>query len=262
MKTPLPLFILSIVAFIILYFGFSKVSPEIRNPEKSGISKKIDNDFSQALKSSTDSLNENDRLALDLLNQQYQQATVDSLKIISLQKISGYWYQLGNVGIAAEYARQIAETFPSGDRWALAATNFILAAKQNGSDLSVRQQWVEKAKDGFKQAQTIEPGNISHQLNLALVNVEFPPQDQPMTGILQLRKLNETYPDNTLVLYHLARLAIQTNQWDKAKERLNAIIKLDPSFQRAYCLMMEIARHENDQIALKSLTKKCKENNQ
>lgn len=259
---PIHLFIASVLAFFILYFGFSKVSPEIRNPEKSGTLKKIDTDFNQELRSGRDSLNENDRTAIDLLDQQFEQATSDSLKISILQRISGFWYQVGNVGVAAEYARKLAESFPTGERWAIAATNFILAAKQPNVDPANQLKWIDKAKDGFTQAQNVEPGNISHQVNLALVNVEYPPQGQPMTGILQLRKLNETYPENTLVLFHLARLAIQTNQWDKAKERLNSIIKLDPGFSRAYCLMMDIAKHENDEVALKSLSLKCKENNQ
>ena len=89
--------------------------------------------------------------------------------------------------------------------------------------------------------------------------MEFPSEGSPMNGILELRRLNETYPDNTLVIYHLARLSIQTNQWDRAKERLQALIKLDPGFVRAYCLMAQVAQHDGDQLAFENWSKKCVE---
>lgn len=261
MKTPLPLFIGSILFFFILYFGFSKVSPEIRNPEKSGALKKVDTDLNQLVQPYRDSLKANERGVFDVLEQKLQQAVSDSAKQIALEEISGFWYKLGNVGLAAEYAQKLAELFPSGDRWAIAATNFILAAKQPNAPDLFRSSWIEKAKAGFAQAQLVEPENLNHQVNLALINVDYPPQDQPMTGILQLRALNEKFPDNVSVLYHLARLAIQTNQWDKAKERLNTILKLKPDFERAYCLMIEVAKHENDLVTVKSLSSKCNSKN-
>ncbi len=255
--TPTKLFIGSIVAFLILYFGFSKVSPEVLKPEKSGIQNNIDTYLDAEVINLKDSLEPNDRAKIELLEQRFAASSNDTLKLEELQKISGFWYQQGHVGIAADYARKIALLMPNGENWSIASTNYILAAKQPNAPAEKLTIWVEKAKDGFKQAQLLEPTTISHQLNHALVNVEFPPQDQPMTGILDLRKLNETYPENTLIIYHLARLAIQTGQFDRASERLDALLKIDPEFYRAYCLKMEIAKHDKDLVALEKWTKKC-----
>ncbi|MBK6477570.1 MAG: tetratricopeptide repeat protein [Saprospiraceae bacterium] len=259
MKSPLILLLISIASFFLLYFGFSKISPEIRFPEKSGTTNSFDTTFDTDLSKWKDSLSESNHQYVDLLEQQIAQATDDSIQRTLLEQLSGFWYNQGRVSMSAEYAYLIAEKFPTSDRWALAATNFIIAAKQPEVDPGDLTKWVEKAKHGFSQAIALDPDNVSLQLNQALINVEFPSEGSPMNGILELRRLNETYPDNTLVIYHLARLSIQTNQWDRAKERLQALIKLDPGFVRAYCLMAQVAQHDGDQLAFENWSKKCVE---
>ena len=61
-----------------------------------------------------------------------------------------------------------------------------------------------------------------------------------MKGILMLRDLNTKYPENTAVMNQLARLALQTNQLDRAVERLEAVLKLEPENQMAHCLLAEV----------------------
>lgn len=255
---PQKAFVLSILAFFILYFAFSKVAPEIRNPEKSVVSETIENDFEQKALDLLDSLDVDGKSQIALYMKQYESATTDSLKILSLQKISGFWYSQGNTGIAAEYARKVAQLMSTPDAWTLAATNFVLALKQGTGTESDQKEWLAKARDGFNQALALDTTNVVSRLNLALLAVEFP-ENGPMEGILALRKLNEQYPDEPAVLYHLARLAIETNQLDRAKERLNHLINVSPDYYRAYCLLAKIAEKENDTAAMRSYNEKCKD---
>jgi len=58
----------------------------------------------------------------------------------------------------------------------------------------------------------------------------------------QLKKLAGLWYDagrNVLVLTTLARLAIQTNQLEKAIERLNTAIRVEPDNKKANCLMVQ-----------------------
>lgn len=256
---PQKAFAISFLAFLILYFGFSKVSPEIRNPEKSVVSDaNFENDFEQNALVLIDSLDGDSKSQIALFMKQYETASTDSLKIIYLQKISGFWYSQGRTGIAADYARKVAEMMSTPDAWTLAATNFVLAIKQGIGTEAEQKEWLSKARDGFNRAVALDTNNIVSKLNQALLAVEFP-ENGPMEGILALRKLNEQYPDEPAVLYHLARLAIETNQLDRAKERLNHLVRVSPDYNRAYCLLAKIAEKENDAIALKSYSEKCKD---
>ena len=54
-----------------------------------------------------------------------------------------------------------------------------------------------------------------------------------------LREYNQQEPENVLVLTTLARLAIQTNQLEKAIERLNTAIGVEPDNVKANCLLVQ-----------------------
>ncbi len=256
---PVKAFLISVIAFFILYFGFSKVSPDIRNPEKSAVLNPIDKDFNQLALQYLDSLSSEDRSQAALYYQQLEKAVNDSIRSFILQKISGFWYQQGKVGLAADYAREVAKKMNSPESWSIAATNFVLALKTsiNPSETE-KANWLSKAREGFNQAAMIDTGNVTYKVNKALLSVEFP-ENGPMEGILALRALATSYPDNALVLYHLARLAIETNQIDRAKERLDHLLKTNPGFSRAYCLMAKIAEIEHNENDLKRYQKKCKD---
>jgi cytochrome c-type biogenesis protein CcmH/NrfG len=88
--------------------------------------------------------------------------------------------------------------------------------------VSVKAFCNQRAVQAFENAISLNPDNASHRLNLALTYTEMPPEDNPMKGILLLRELQEQYPENTQVLNALGRLAIQTGQYARAVERLDA----------------------------------------
>lgn len=64
---------------------------------------------------------------------------------------------------------------------------------------------------------------------LALVN-----SDQPMAGILLLRSIAEEEPDNFRAQYHMGLFSMQTAQWDKAIERFEKTLSLNPSVIEAH----------------------------
>ena len=60
-----------------------------------------------------------------------------------------------------------------------------------------------------------------------------------MKGILMLLELNKQYPDNVGVLLQLGRLALGTNQLEKAVERLRTLLEIQPDNKEAHCLLAE-----------------------
>ena len=82
-----------------------------------------------------------------------------------------------------------------------------------------------KPLSAFEKAISLNPGNVDHKINKALCFVELPDEGNPMQGILQLRELNQKHPDNVNVMVQLARLALKTNQLERAKERLQQALE-------------------------------------
>jgi len=78
-----------------------------------------------------------------------------------------------------------------------------------------------------------------------------------MQGILMLRDLNTKYPKNVAVLNQLGKLALQTNQSERALERLEAAIKLEPENNVTICLLAEAYSQLGDKTKATEYKKKC-----
>lgn len=168
------------------------------------------------------------------LPQQAEEEQIETLK-----QLSGAWFQLGHPEIAGFYAEELAGLSASEEAWSIAGTTYTLCL-QRSEEARLRSFCSGRAVRAFENAISINPENIAHRINLALVFTEDPPADNPMKGILQLRSLNEQFPDDVRVITQLARLAIQTGQYERAMERLEQVLERAPNDVSAHCLMAEV----------------------
>ncbi len=257
-KNQILLIIACLVLFGIIYFGCDTTPPKIREMEKS-ISQNIETTSVQnILNDARKKMTREQMAVIDLLNGDLESAT-DSSKVEKLINLSSKWYEFGNAAMSGYYAQQIAEIKNDELSWSVSGTTYTLCVKTT-EDQNVRDFCSGRALKSFENALSINPDNVETRINMALVNVENPPNGQPMTGILQLRDLATDYPKNTSVLNQLAKLAIRTNQINKAIERLTMSIELDPDKIATNCLLAEalsLAGKEADGAVYKE---KCLQN--
>lgn len=185
---------------------------------------------------------------------QQQQATDD--KVSSLQRLSGQWFKLGRPVVAGHYAEEIAQLQPTEETWAIAGTTYAIAARRS-PDQRIRRFAAAEAAQAFEKAQAINPQELDHQINLALVYTDNPPPDNAMKGILLLRELNEKYPNQPSILLNLGRLAVTTGQWARAIERLEQAVKIDPNLTPAFCLLSEAYAGLGNQAKAESFGQRC-----
>nr|HRO74505.1 bacterial transcriptional activator domain-containing protein [Saprospiraceae bacterium] len=69
--------------------------------------------------------------------------------------------------------------------------------------------------------------------------------------------LNKQHPKNVTVLNQLGRLALQTKQYDKALERLEAAIQLEPDNKNTNCLLATVYQETGNQAKADEYNKKC-----
>jgi Flp pilus assembly protein TadD len=155
-----------------------------------------------------------------------------------LEAVSKAWYDAGHAEVAAIYAERVATADKSDERWSIAGANYYLAL-QKAQDPTLREFCSRKAVECFQNAASMNPSKIEHRLNMALVYTENPPADNPMKGILQLRELDGQNPNNAMINYQLARLAIKTGQFDRAIDRLEKILAKEPNNGRLVCLLAD-----------------------
>lgn len=245
--------IIAITSVLILYFGFDtkskKEKENLRQVEKEGITL----DVQPLIERAKSTLSNEDLIEINGLESGIELAG-EFEKITGLKELSGKWYKLKQPHIAGHYAEQVAEKENSGEAWSIAATTYV--AGMGSTDQLISDWSLNKAITAFENAISIDPETTQHRVNLALLYAEKPPGDNPMKGVQMLLNLNEKDPDDVLVLNALARLAIKTGQWERAKDRLERADSIQPENITTTCMLADVYSELED-IRARAVKDKC-----
>ncbi len=243
--------------FIVLYWGCETKTPQVKDKEKS-LSHNIESTGIENIRiSAHNAMNEGQRAIIDLLATELSKST-DSTKLEKLINLSSKWYEFGNPAMAGYYAEEVAKIENTEKAWSISGTTYAICIKGE-SDQKVKDFCTKRALTSFENAITINPANVDHRINTALVKVDNPPNGQPMTGILELLDLNKKYPENVSVLNQLAQLALKTNQVDKAIGRLKKAVELEPNNKMSNCLLVEALTQAGKEEEVTAYKEKCLE---
>jgi tetratricopeptide (TPR) repeat protein len=242
--------------FTILYFGFDTKPKAHELIEKSRSLKSSSTDISILKKEAYGILDKSEQGRIDVLNAQMESAQDSTSIIVYTKELSGAWYQFGNATISGHYAERVAEMENNPDAWGIAATTYALGINMAKSEKE-KGFCKERALKAFEVAISLAPREVRHQLNRAVTLAEHPDQNNPMKGIQLMLELNKSFPDNVSVLNQLAKFGMETNQLDKALERLSKAISIDPENELSNCLMAELQSRRNDQEAAEYYLNKC-----
>ncbi len=246
-----------LLLFSVLYFGFDKIPPKQKALEKSGALNVEKTSLTNLLKETLPQLSGQQKSIVEAMNLDLKTHEADTIKKIEvLKSISGTWYDYGYPEIAGIYAEDIATMEKSAQSWSITGTTFALCVKNNDKK-NVRDFCSNRAVRAFENAISIEPDVVDHRINLAICYVDNPMPENPMQGILMLRDLNEKYPKSVVVLNQLGRLAIQTNQIDKAIERLESALSIEPENKNTICLLASAYKSAGLEQKAKEYENKC-----
>ncbi len=248
----------AILLFVILYFGFDTKPKKQAELEQSRALNFETTDVRVLLADAKKKLDSRQNGVIGIAEMELQAATDDTLKAEQMEVLAKEWYGFGYPEVSGHYAEEIAKLRNTGTAWGIAGTTFTLCAKDKKED-KVKQYCRQHALRAFENAVSEEPDNLDHRVNMALVNVEVPPEDNPMKGIQMLLSLNDDYPKNVVVLNQLGRLAIQTNQWDRAKDRLTTSLEIEPNNRSTICMLAKVYQSLQDFSAAEAFSRRCNE---
>lgn len=226
----------------ILFFGFSLKKPDLKQIESKRVLNRVDNSEPVLISTAEKKLNPDQADLIHIIKHSVEKSEDDAEKTKHLKDLSGKWFEFDYPVISAIYAKQIAKIEESPEAWAIAGSTSYIALRKSEGDIE-RKYAGESALQSFENAASLAPEDLSHKVNLALTYVEFPPQSEPMKGVLMLLDLEKDFPEDPLILKSLAQLSIKTGQYDKAAQRLEKMVELDPQDQKAWCMLVEAYRH-------------------
>lgn len=248
---------IAVLVFLGLYFGFSTIPPEQRSLEKLRDANLESTGVENLIRDAIPTLHKSEKSLIDAYNFELEKSGEDTLQRIDILKnISKTWYESGHPAISGSYAEKIAELSGTDDTWSIAGTTYLICFK-NTEDAKTKDFCIKRAVRAFEKAISLNPDKIEPRINLALCYVENPSKENPMQGILMLRDLNEKHPENVSVLNQLGLLSLETNQPEKALERLEAAISLDPDNKRTVCLLAEAYQIIGDVSKAEEYKQRC-----
>lgn len=195
-------------------------------------------------------LSDNNKARIQILESEAAKADENTVDEI-YKDLSSVWYDAGEIGIAGHYAEEVAIKNQDATSWGIAGTTYALCVKRSKKDKE-KSLCLAKAIEALENAISLDPTDLSYQINRAVILAENPPANNPMQGVKLLLDLNKNFPKNVPVINNIAKFAIQTNQLDKAEQRLLGALELDPANIMSHCLLAQLysAKGENDKASI------------
>lgn len=224
--------IIALALALVLWLGFDRKTPD----QKTSIAQRemvkevlnIDNLIRERKKE----LSREELTTVNIL----EGLAIDSTKKEEIKELSGKWFALGYPEIAGHYAKNIAELERTDHAWGIAATTYVYGVRKY-EDVNLHTYCKENAERAFENAISLNPDEISHAVNLAVLRSEFPDPQNPMMGVQMLLDLNKKHPDNITILLTLARFGMQTGQYDRVIDRANKVLEQDSENTSAKCFL-------------------------
>ena len=233
------LIVFSIGLFVLIY-GFCDTKPlEVKQIEQSRVLNKQSTDVRVLLKEAKLSLDNQVLNEIEGLEIGLNSIQDDTSKVFMLKKLSSTWFKIKKPAISGHYAFRVAEIENTEDTWSIAATTFALGLRMEIAEKE-KAYCAEKAISAFENAISINPDNLQHRVNLAVCLADYPPEENPMKGILQLLDLNEKHPNYVPALTALGDLGMKTGQLENAQKRLEKAYSLEPENTKVICMLAEL----------------------
>jgi cytochrome c-type biogenesis protein CcmH/NrfG len=83
--------------------------------------------------------------------------------------------------------------------------------------------------------------------------------DNPMQGIMMLREVLATDPNNELALFNMGMLSIQSGQNERALERLDKLVKINPAHIQGQLLLGIAMMNSGDRKGARAQFEKVKQ---
>ncbi len=141
--------------------------------------------------------------------------------------------------LIAKLSERKAQLKPTEVNWMLAGDNYFKAfrlSKNQDADM------IGKAIEGYKKVLSINPDNLAAETAIGVAYVEGAAQmgEMPMKGIGILKEVLNKDPENIDALTNLGYFAIQSGQYEKAVERFETVLSIDPNHAEAYIYLTDI----------------------
>lgn len=260
-KLQLALLVGGITLTVLLFIAKKTPSVAAKKPENTKVvAQNVIKDF---VVKAISVLDKRDKAKFVTLEAEYNNAK-PLLKAQCLDTITKFWDNLNLPAVASYFVEEKAKVSNQAEHWFLAgeryyrSVNFI---EQN----ELRGPFYNQAIECIDKGLALEPKNFEARVRKAACIVdgsEFNGND-PMKGITILRELEKEDSTNINLQIAFAMFSLKSQQFDRAINRFNKIVKLKPDYLEAYLYLADVHKLQGDTLSaikdLENLVLNCKD---
>ncbi len=184
------------------------------------------------------------------LKQQIAALAADKTNKENLVKLTNLWDSLSVPLAAAYYTKLLAQQENNEITWFASGSKFYNVANFS-QDSSLVAYSIQNAKESYSKVLELNPANLQAKSALAVCIIQG--DNDVMKGVGMLKEVVATDSNNIQAIFTLGMLSIQSNQFDKAKERFEKLVKLEPFNPEYYFYLGEVyAKSGNKEKAVKT----------
>jgi len=139
---------------------------------------------------------------------------------------------VGKFDSAGWFAEKASKFFNTVESWTKTGDQYYQAYTL-ALDQTKQSQFAKKAQESYQKVLATNPDNLEIKTKMAMTYIS----SSPMQGINMLMEVLKVDPKNELALFNLGMLSIQSGQNEKAVERLEALVKINPNHTQAQLLL-------------------------
>lgn len=229
-KTQIGVLITAVVLFVLLFIAPKKHLAKAETPEAdehAGHSHETEATIESFLVNATKSLSLKEKTSFDDLVAAAEKSTVDTAFIPVIQ----FWDRLKRPDFASYYAEKIADRKQTASAYAKAGDRYFYSVRfvKDAAEIPALYQ---SAMRCYEKALKKEPSNVDAKIQLAACYVEG--STDPMKGIALLREVEKVDSNNVKLQLSFAFFSVKSGQWDKAINRFEKVLEIDPMYIEAY----------------------------
>lgn len=170
---------------------------------------------------------------ISILRANYQPNTQEQKNAIFADSLINLYAEAGKFDSAAWFAEEASKFFNTTESWKKAGDNYY-QAYTFALDQSKQNALAAKTQEFYGKILKANPKELNVKTKMAMTYLS---SASPMQGIVMLREVIAEDPKNELALFNLGMLSIQSGQFDKAIDRLEELIKINPSHTQGQLLL-------------------------
>ena len=188
-----------------------------------------------------------------------QQEKINSLEKVqdkqNFQQLIVLWDSLKNPLIAAHYSLEYAGVEPTEKNWFAAGIKYYGVAA-SATDSLIIGEAAKNAEKAFEKVLALNPNNLEAKTALASCYIQI--DQDVMKGVGMLKEVIEKDSNNVQAIYTLGMLSIQSGQLDKAQQRFEKLVSLQPFNPEFYFYLGEVYAKLGESKKAIATYEKCK----